>query len=83
MIEMIAISSGTSPATIAPKTRIRMIERGRNAELELAGLQIVLRELVEVVVDRRIACHRDGERGVPVSALGDVLDRACVVACRG
>ena len=48
-------------------------ERGRQAELELAVLQVLLREQVEVVVERLVACHRDGERAAFVERL-DLLD---------
>ena len=52
MIATIAISSGTSPATTAPKTSSRMISAARKSELELSVLEILLREEIEVVVER-------------------------------
>ena len=48
-------------------------ERGREAELELAVLQVLLGEEVEVVVERLRAGHRHGERAVIVDGL-DLLD---------
>ena len=51
----------TRPATTAPKTRIRITSAAGSPTLELARLEIVLRELVEVVVDRPLARHHHGE----------------------
>ena len=39
-------------------------QRGREAELELTLLEILLREQVEVVIERLVARDRDGERAV-------------------
>jgi hypothetical protein len=46
-------------------------QSGREAELELARLEVVLRELVEVVVERVGTGDRDGEARVGVSAIDD------------
>ena len=72
-IETIAISSGMSPATTAPKTSSRMISAAGQPELELALLEILLREQVEVVVERRVAGDRDVEGGALARRL-DALD---------
>ena len=82
-IATIAIIKGTSPATTAPKTRRRMMSAAK-AELELAVLQVLLREEVEVVVERLRAGHRHDERAVIVDGL-DLLDerlRLVVVEAR-
>ena len=68
MIETMAISSGMRPATTAPKTSSRMMS-AREPELELAVLEILLREQVEVVVERALAGDRDGECRVLVGRL--------------
>ena len=77
MIATSAITSGISPATTAPKTSSRMIERRRQADSELARLEVVLREVVEVVVERPLAGHGGIESGQCVRALhrrDDVVD---------
>ena len=69
-IEIIAIRSGISPATTAPKTMQQHDQRRREAELELARLEVVLGEVVEVVVERPLAGHHHAE-AVPAVALLD------------
>jgi hypothetical protein len=44
-------------------------ERGRQPDLELTRLEVVLRELVEVLVERPLAGHRDGEAVAAVRLL--------------
>ena len=73
MIERIAISTGTSPAKRAPKTRTQDDERGRQAEGELALLEIRLRLLPEVVAGGVVAGDADLERAA-VRVLHNLLD---------
>ena len=47
-------------------------QRGREAELELALLEVALREQVEVVVEHLVARHRDREVGITVGLLDDL-----------
>ena len=68
-IAIIAIRSGISPATTAPKTTQQHDQGRRQAELELARLEVVLREVVEVMVERPLAGHRDAEAVAPVALL--------------
>ena len=49
-------------------------ERRRQADLELARLQVVLRELVEVVVERAPAGHHDAEAVTAVAALDEAQE---------
>ena len=48
-------------------------QRGREPELELPVLEVLLREEVEVVVERLLARHRHGERALLAEPL-DLLD---------
>ena len=70
MIETPASISGSRADTSAPNTISRMIERHRDAD-RLAGLQVGLRDLLEVTVDRR----RAGEPGGGAVRLGRGLGR--------
>ena len=54
-------------------------ERCRKAELELAGLEILLREQVEVVVECLVTGDGDGERCVLVGARSGLHDRLGLV----
>ena len=64
---------GHEPGDDRPEDEEEDDERRWEAELELAVLQVLLREEVEVVVERLRAGHRHDERAVIVDGL-DLLD---------
>ena len=57
-------------------------QRGRQAELKLAGLQVVLGQLVEVVVERVRAGDGDRERRRTTRSVDDVKDAVDVSVVR-
>ena len=70
-IETIASRIGTSEATTAPKTTQQHDQRRRQAEEELALLQVLVRDVEEVVVGGELARDRDLV-GTAVGLLDDV-----------
>ena len=79
-IESSPSSTGTSPATTAPNTSTRMISAAGSPMKQLALLQVLLGELLEVGVRRQRAGDRNLEAVLPVLRLHQVDERSDLVA---